>query len=90
MATPLDDNLANIYTLFFRHSTNHLQNKNFRFQGNLKDARARAQIHCDIMGYKLNFVQPLISNLQVEEDHHYGRGTSAPPIPASNPREKQV
>ena len=59
--------LVGLYTMFYRKDTNHLQSKNFRFNGNLKEARARAEQHANIMGMRLNFVQPLISDLSREE-----------------------
>ena len=64
--------LINLYTMFYRLNTNHLVSKNFRYPGGLKAARERAETHCNIIGAKLNFVQPLISNLSVEEKHHLG------------------
>ncbi len=68
--TPLhhqDEPFVGLYTMFYRHLTNHLQSKNFRHSGDLKSARARAETYCNLVGAKLNFVQPLISDLSKEE-----------------------
>ncbi len=61
-------NFVGLYTMFYRKETNHLQTKNFRFNGNLQQARERADSHCKVIGGKLMFVQPLISDLSKEED----------------------
>lgn len=66
------ESFVGIYTMFFRQHTNHMQSKNFRCAGNLKQARERAEEHCNIIGAKLNFVQPLISDLWKEEQFHLG------------------
>ena len=62
--------LVGLYTMYYRQSQvgNHILTKNFRFNGSLKEARARAEEHCTVINAKLNFVQPLISNLKAEED----------------------
>lgn len=67
--SPSKDALVGLYTMFYRHNSNHLQTKNFRFHGPLQAARARAEAHCKIMGYRINFVQPMISDLKTEEEH---------------------
>ena len=64
--------LINLYTMFYRQNTNQLVSKNFRYPGGLKAARERAESHCNIIGAKLNFVQPLIANLSLEEKHYLG------------------
>lgn len=72
---PLETNtetLVGLYTMFYRQHTNHLVSKNFRHHGDLRSARARAEKHCDVIGAKLNFVQPLISDLEKEEKHFFG------------------
>ena len=68
------ETLVGLYTMYYRHPTtgNALLTKNFRLNGNLKDARARAEVHCGIMGGKLNFVQPMITDLKREEEYTLG------------------
>lgn len=63
-----------LYTMYYRHPQigNHLLVRNFRFNGNLKDARARAQQHCDILNLKLNFVEPMITDLKKAEEAYLG------------------
>ncbi len=65
-----------LYTMFFRHPSlgNYLMSKNFRLNGSLKEARERAELYCNIIGGKLNYVQPLISNLQLEENYKLNGG----------------
>lgn len=72
---PIEDKelFTDCYTMFYRHNTNMLQSKNFRCSGGLRKARERAQIHCDIMSYRLHFVQPMVSNLGLEEDYLLGK-----------------
>jgi hypothetical protein len=76
--TPKEDFSAGIWTMYFRHHTNHLVSKNFRHHGDLRSARERAEKHCNTIGAKLNFVQPFLSDLQKEEDYSLGRGAAAP------------
>ncbi len=62
-----------LYTMYFRpNGTNMIVSKNFRHSGNLRSARDRAEQNCNVLGNKLNFVQPLISDLQKEEDFKLG------------------
>jgi hypothetical protein len=75
----------NLYTMFYRLGTNHLQSKNFRHNGNLSSARERAEKHCNILGAKIMFVQPLISDLNKEEE--YALGFSRPST-IEEPKEK--
>jgi hypothetical protein len=69
-----EEPLVGLYCMFYRQpeNGNHLITKNFRFHGSLKEARERAELHCGIIGAKLNFVQPLIANLKLEEDFKLG------------------
>jgi hypothetical protein len=70
--TPAETELfCNVYTMFYREG-NHLVSKNFRCPGGLKAARERAETHCNIMEKKLNFVQPLVSDLGREESYKLG------------------
>lgn len=70
--------LTGLYTLYFRDGKmNSMQSKNFRHHGGLKEAIARGQRHCEVMQLRFSFVQPLISDLYVEESFHLGRGISA-------------
>jgi hypothetical protein len=64
----LPEPLVGLFTMFFRKDFNTIQSKNFRHSGDLHSARARAEEHCTIIDAKLNFVQPLISDLKKEED----------------------
>jgi hypothetical protein len=65
-----EEPLVGLYTMYYRNPAvgNHIISKNFRFNGSLKAARERAEQHCGIIGAKLNFVQPLITNLKLEEE----------------------
>lgn len=75
-----EDQLTNLYTMFYRHLTNHLVSLNFRHPGGLDKARERAESHCNVMGYKLHFVQPLISNLSLEESYYLGTERRPPKV----------
>lgn len=67
-----------LYTMVYRPlGVNYLTTKNFRHSGNLRSARERAEKHLNIIGGKLNFVQPLISDLSIEEAHHLGHTREA-------------
>ena len=66
------ENLVGLYTMFYRGYTNHIISVNFRFHGNLTGARKRAQAYCNIMGFKLNFVQPMVVDLDREEKYKLG------------------
>lgn len=68
------ETLVGLYVMYYRSSTagNGLLIKVFRFHGTLKGARERAEKHCNTMGYKLNFVQPFVANLDLEEAHKLG------------------
>jgi len=63
---------SSVYTLFYRKDTNHILTKNFHFEGSLNQAIERAQQHCTIIGARFNFVQPFISNLDLEESYLRG------------------
>ena len=67
-------NFVGLYTMFFRGQTNSLQTKNFRFHGSLKEAHERAERHCKVFGTRLHWVQPLISDLDKEEQFHLSLG----------------
>ena len=64
--------LVNIYSMYYRQSTSRLESKNFRYPGGLQAARKRAEDHCAIMGYKFMWVQPMISDLNKEEEFKLG------------------
>ncbi len=63
-----------LYLMHYRNgiSGNHILTKNFRFNGSLREARERAEKHCQTMGFKLMFVEPLICDLTKEEQLHLG------------------
>jgi len=76
--SPVLINFVGLYTIFFRKETNSLQSKNFRHNGNLSSARERAEKHCTLIGAKHMFTQPLISDLNKEEEYFLSKGhTSA-------------
>lgn len=60
------------YTMFYRHGMNPKCEKSFLFNGDVRAARARADIHCRIMGYTLTFVRPMIVDLDEEEKQQLG------------------
>lgn len=66
--------LVGLYTLYYRRAEvgNHILTKNFRFNGSLKEAIERAQLHCSVMGARFSFVQPLIADLTLEESYKIG------------------
>jgi hypothetical protein len=64
------------FTMHYRHGMNSKLEKNFSFKGDLESARRRAKEHCDIMGYKLIWVRPLVVDLEIEEAHQQGRKAS--------------
>ena len=70
----LSEPFVGLFTMYYRQSNvgNHILTKNFRFHGSLKDATARARKHCEVIGAKLNFVQPLITDLIKEEAYVVG------------------
>lgn len=61
--------LSNLYIMFYRHGMNANLTKGFFCEGNLLDARKRAEAHCKIMNYKYIFVRPMICNLEEEEEY---------------------
>lgn len=63
-----------LYLMHFRHPQmgNHVLTKNFRFNGSLREARERAEKHCQVLGLKMMFVEPLICDLKKDEDQHLG------------------
>ncbi len=76
---PLDPSLqpshpqfSNCWTIFYRHGVNAQLMKNFYYAGSMFDARERAQRHCGIMGYKFNFIRPLLCDIEVEEGIQLG------------------
>jgi hypothetical protein len=85
-----DEPLVGLYTLFFRYNTNFLQNKNFRFNGTLRQATERARRHCEIMGYKFHFVQPLISDFDREEKYKLGVLENPAHLNPPSPGQPQV
>jgi hypothetical protein len=78
MSTPVVDSnseiLTGLYTMFYRDPGrgNHIQSKNFRFHGTLREAIQRSQKHCDNMGFKLMFTQPMVNNLDKDEEDKLG------------------
>lgn len=73
------ETLTNCYVLWFRMPSgpNQLMSKNFRCPGGLKAAIERGTRHCEIMNYKIHFVQPLVSDLNREETFKLGKETFA-------------
>jgi hypothetical protein len=71
-----EEPFVGLYTMYFRNPAvgNSILTKNFRCSGSLREARERAETHCGIMGCKLNFVQPLIANLKIEEEFKLSGG----------------
>lgn len=63
--TPLD--FTKFYTMYYRHGMNPNLTKSFFHDGDLRSAISRAKDHCDIMGYRLQFVKPLVADLKEEE-----------------------
>ena len=69
-----NQSFVGLYLMHYRHPNvgNHVLNKNFRFNGSLKEAKERAEKHCQTLGLRLMFVEPLISDLTKEEQLHLG------------------
>lgn len=55
------------WTLYYRHGMNATLSKNFCYNGNMAEARKRAEQHCKIMGYKFIFIRPMICDIESEE-----------------------
>ena len=64
--------LVGLYVMFYRYEVNQVRTKNFRFHGPLQGACERGRKHCEVMGYKYMFVQPLISDFETEEAYKLG------------------
>jgi len=64
---------GSLFSMHYRHGMNSKLEKIFMFNGELFEARKRAEKHCEIMGYKLIWVRPLVINLEAEESQQLGR-----------------
>jgi len=60
---------SNLWTLHYRHGMNATLTKNFLCDGNLQIAIKKAQLHCQIMGYKYIWVRPLVCDIEAEEEY---------------------
>lgn len=78
---PLKKHLANLYLMFYRHGMNANLTKGFYCEGNLLDARKRAEKHCKIMNYKYIFVRPMVCNLEEEESYKLNGAAEGELIP---------
>jgi len=60
---------SNLWTLHYRHGMNATLIKNFPCDGDLQVAKRRAQLHCQIMGYKFIWIRPLVCDIEAEEEY---------------------
>jgi hypothetical protein len=74
------ESFSHLYIMFYRHGMNANLTKGFYFPGTLLEARARAEAHCSVMGYKFIFVRPMVCNLEEEEKYRM-RGMAEGDIP---------
>ncbi len=74
---PIDEGDLVLWTMFYRHGNNPRCEKVFQGDPDMRVARDRAKKHCDAMGYNLNFIRPLISDLDLEE-YKYQNGGREP------------
>lgn len=69
--TPLEL-LKHCWHLFYRHGPTPFAFKSFYHNGSEKEARERAQTHCQVMGYKLIMIKPMLADIQMEENIQLG------------------
>lgn len=76
---PLTTELKYCWTVIYRHGVNSSLSKNFYFKGTTDDPKKlmieaieRAQKHCGVMGYKYNFLRPMLCNIDIEEGIQLG------------------
>lgn len=62
----------NMWTMFYRHGPTPFAFKNFYFKGIEKEARERAQRHCQVMGYKLIMIKSMMPDIDAEENIQLG------------------
>lgn len=74
------------WTIYYRHGVNAQLSKNFFFDGSMFDARERAQRHCGIMGYKFNFIRPMLCDIEVEEGVQLGTHDNRTGLPLQEAR----
>jgi hypothetical protein len=67
-------NLDEVWVLYYRHGMSVNNMKMFHLKGTMREARARAERHCAIMGYRFTFLRPLITDIDYEERWKYERG----------------
>lgn len=76
------------WTIYYRHGVNAQLSKNFYFDGTMFDARERAQRHCGIMGYKFNFLRPMLCDIEVEEGIQLGTHDNRTGLPFTDGRTR--
>jgi hypothetical protein len=64
---PMDLLRATEWTMHYKFGPTPHVTKNFKLDGTLREAIARSQEHCRIMGYRLIQVNALFSDLTLEE-----------------------
>lgn len=65
--------VGELWLVYYRHQNSVFNFKGFQHKGSIDDARRRAERHCQIMGYKMIFLKPLIANIDEEEDIMTGK-----------------
>lgn len=69
------EDLINLRTYSLVYKSRHvLQNKVFRFDGDLKNAIVRGRQHCEKMGYVFIQVRPFIVDLEHQEEKRFSSG----------------
>ena len=61
------------YIMYYRHNHAPFAFKGFAHAGDLRSAINRANKHCAIMGYRLNFVAPMFEDLDAVEAKQVNR-----------------
>lgn len=71
--------LENCWIMYYRHGMNPQLTKGFYFTPDPSDRRSilqqvveRAQKHCEVMGYKYNWVRQMVTNLDIQEGIQLG------------------
>ena len=59
--------LANVWTLYYRHGVNPGCFKTFYHEGDMRSAIVRIQKHCAVMGYRYVYIRPFMVDIDKEE-----------------------
>lgn len=62
-----------LWVMHYRHHLSPNCSKGFHHEGTIQEARKRAEQHCQIMGYRLVLIRPMLDDLQAVEDDQLGK-----------------